>query len=533
MMLDTIRATLFRPSFIFRTSSHKIIMTRLSFFSLIILILVSACSNNQPVAVVTIPVTQIGAGAPIYTATASLTPSKTPTATASNTATHTATITPTLTDTATATLTLTPTNTPSSTPTQTASPTPTTELLPPTAIRLDSAPPAIDISLPELSETSDWSCGDFPCEDDIAGFLERIRVPQGFEISHAGQFDGQVMQITIGNDDRLYATVLENGTSSGAVYVMNADGRSERYSETIVSPNGLAFQPGTDVLYVSGRISIEAGGALFRVDAGGSTSIIIDDLPCCYQIVRNQANGITFGADGLLYMGIGAITDHAESSRPANQPFADILPFEATILRINPHTAEVMAYAPGLHNPYDIAFDSRGRLFATDAGLVTGEGDRILEIFEGAHYGWPFYRTRGCGECPPRPGTLEVESDLLTLPDYSIPQGITVYTDNQFPENMQDALFVALWNGTEWAQRVIWIDPDDVRLQSDEYQAQVFVSGLIRPSDVIVDGDGSLLIADFTYGHVWRVSYTGNGTLSLPEATSSGGFLFPTNTPQA
>lgn len=507
-------------------------MTRLSIFSLIILIIVPACSTNQAVAVVTIPVTQIGAGAPIYTATASFTPSNTPTQTATNTATNTATITPTLTNTPTATLTSTPTNTPSSTPTQTASPTPTTELLPPTAINLEPAPPALAITSPELSDISGWSCGDFPCEDDIAGFLERIRVPQGFEVSHAGQFPGQVMQMTLGNDGRLYATVLEEGTRIGAVYVMNAEGISERYSETIVSPIGLAFQPGTDVLYVSGRVGLESGGALFRVDIDASTSIIIDDLPCCYQIVRNQPNGIVFGADGLLYMGIGAITDHAESQRPANQPYADILPFEASILQINPHTAEITIYAPGLHNPYDIAFDSRGHLFSTDSGLVTGEGDRVLKIIEGAHYAWPFYRTRGCTECPPRPGTLEVQADLLTLPDYSIPQGMTVYTGNQFPENMQDTLFVALWNGSEWAQRVIWIDPDNSRLQSDEYQPQAFITGLIRPIDVIMDVDGSLLVADFTYGHVWRVSYTENGGFVVPDATSSGGFLFPTNTPQ-
>ena len=331
----------------------------------------------------------------------------------------------------------------------------------------------------------------------------------------------------------MYATVLENGTRSGAVYVMKDDGTSERYSETMISPNGLAFQPGTHVLYVSGRTSLENGGALYRVESDGTTTIVIDDLPCCYQVIRNQPNGLAFGSDGLLYMGIGAITDHAESPRPANQPFANILPEEAAILRINPHTDEVEPYASGLHNPFDIAFSSTGRLFASDMGLVTGEGDRILEILSGAHYGWPYYRTRGCADCPPRPGTLETNPDLLILPNYSIPAGLTVYTGNQFPENMQDTLFIALWNGTDYAQRIIWLDPDDPRLGSDEFVVQPFVTGLIRPTDVIVGDDGSLLVADFIYGHVWRISYTGEGTFALPTATSSGGFMIPTNTPQS
>lgn len=510
-------------------------MTRFStlVLSLCSLIILSACGGNQPVARVTIPATQIGAGAPIYTATASFTPSNTPTATLTHTATNTATVTPTFTNTPTATLTPTPTFTPTNTPTETPSPTPTTELFTPTPINLDGAPSAVGIATANFSAQSGWSCGDFPCEDDIDGFLQRIRVPQGFAVSHAGQFTGQVMQIAIGLDNRLYATVLENGTRLGAVYILNEDGSSDRYSDTIISPNGLAFQPGTNVLYVSGRTTLDADGALYRVDINGDTTRIIDDLPCCFQTIGNQPNGLAFGSDGLLYMGIGSITDHAESPRPANQPYADILPLEAGILQINPHTGEVNPYAEGLHNPYDIAFSSEGDLYASDEGLVTGEGDRVVEITEGAHHGFPYYRTRGCADCPPRPASLDIVPDLLTLPNYSIPQGITVYTGTQFPQNMQDTLFVTLWNGEDWAQRVIWIDPNDIRLTSDEYQAHAFVTGLIRPSDVIVDKDGSLLVADFIYGHVWRISYTGEGGgFTLPPTATASGFVLPTNTPQ-
>ena len=65
----------------------------------------------------------------------------------------------------------------------------------------------------------------------------------------------------MGRDGRLYATVLENGTRSGAVYAMDADGTATRYSGDFVSPLGLAFQPGTDVLYVSARMTLEQGAA--------------------------------------------------------------------------------------------------------------------------------------------------------------------------------------------------------------------------------------------------------------------------------
>ena len=57
-----------------------------------------------------------------------------------------------------------------------------------------------------------WSCEDFPCEDDLDGWLNRIRVPTGYTLEHVGKLPGQPMQITYGADGRLYATVLENGS---------------------------------------------------------------------------------------------------------------------------------------------------------------------------------------------------------------------------------------------------------------------------------------------------------------------------------
>jgi glucose/arabinose dehydrogenase len=505
----------------------------LRLFGVIILSLLLAACGGQATVRVTIPATQIGAGAPIYTATVTFTPSHTPTLTA----THTPTATPTPTDTPTVTPTFTDTPTatatPTNTPTQTPSPTATTALMPPTAIDSSSAPDAIEIEPAGLSAAQGWKCGDFPCENDVDGFLQRIQVPPRFALSHVGRFPGQVNQITYGTDGRLYATVLENGTLSGAVYVLD-EGVAVRYSDTLVSPVGLAFQPGTDVLYVSARVTLESGGALWRILSNGTHELILDNLPCCYQTVGQQPNGITFGNDGLLYMGIGALTDHAEPDNPQRGNMRDIFPTEAAILRINPHTGEVEPYAQGLHNPYDLSFASNGQLYATDMGIVTGQGDRVLQINEGAHYGWPFYRVRGCAECPGNRGDITVSPDLLRLPDYTLPRGIVVYQGNNFPRNMRNTLFVALWNGEDWAQRIVWIDPNDPTLNTEEYVPQPFVTGLIRPTDVILAPDGTLVIADFNYGHIWRVEYTGDassGGFTIPTATQ-GGFVLPTNTPQ-
>ena len=474
------------------------------FSALFLLCFAAACSSGETQTFqVTVAPTQIGAGAPIYSPTPTLTPTLTPTFTPS----PTFTVTP--------SPTLTPTLTSTPTPTFTPSPTltPTTELLTLTPPNREGVPRAFLHQPADFAPTAGWSCDDFPCEDDIDGFKERIQVPSGYRLDYVGRFPGQPQQITYGPDGRLYATVWEDAANRvGAVYALDSDGAAERYAGDFVSPIGLAFQPGTDVLYVSSRLELESGGALWRVDPNQEPTLIIDNLPCCYGLIDNQPNAMIFGPDGYLYLGVGALTDHAESANQQNEAFAEIEPYEAALLRIQPHTGEVEAYASGLHNPFDITFNSEGQFYATDQGLVTGQGDRILAIEANVHYGWPYYRTRACEECPPKPAGLDMMPDLATFPPYSIPRGLVAYNNTQFPENLYDSLFVVLWNGTENAQRVVLFTPLNIAQASTServLEGEPFVTGLIRPIDVTVAPDGSLVVADFIYGHVWRVSYEG------------------------
>lgn len=398
-------------------------------------------------------------------------------------------------------------------------------------ISAQSNPFPIQIDSVSTTTNDGWSCGDFPCENDIEGFLQRIRVPAGFTVAHLGQFPGQPMQIVYGADGRLYATVLEKGTRRGAVYAMDGEGNSERVSPRFWSPVGIAFDE-KGQLYVSSRLNPDSDGVIWRVESDMSAEIAISDLPCCYAI-DNQPNGMVFGEDGFLYLAIGSTSDRGESSQPESERYATPHPQEASVLKIDIDSGDVQVYANGIRNPYDLAFTASGQLFATDNGLVTGQGDRLLQVDEGAFYGFPYWRSRGCPECPPREGR-EAENDWLLLQSYTLPRGIVAYDGEQFPANMVNTLFVAFWNGTDYAQRIVWITPDDSELAEEDYTPFPFMTGLIRPVDVTVASDGSLVVADFIYGHIWRVSYDTNGNeavATLPAVIATVASANETNQP--
>lgn len=468
---------------------------------------------------VTLP--PIDQNAPIYT--------DTPTHTPTLTLTPTATLTATATRTRTATATFTVTRTPSPRPTQGL-----WTLTPPSA----QGAPDDGTPFPALfSPTEGWSCVEFPCEDDIRGFLARIQVPEGYEVTHVGQFPAQPLQIAYGPDGRLYATAWIDGTQLGAIFVMDDEGQVEQYHEKIFqSPIGLAFQPGTDVLYVSGRIMPEAGGGVWRIDPNGAVETVIEDLPCCLDVIGNQPNGMIFGQDGYLYLGVGSLTDRAEPPDPRRQQFATLVPKEAAILRIQPHTGAVEVFASGIRNPYDLAVDASGGLYVTDHGILEGPGDRILRVRSGGHYGFPYWRSRGCLTCPLTNFSIDIQADWLTLPDYTLPRGIVVYTGRQFPAAVFNQVFAAFWNGTPNSQRIVRIDPRTLPTDPEALAAYVpepFMTGLIRPADLVIAPDGSLVVADFIYGHVWRVRYVGQGgnVGSTPVQTNPLGFATATPRP--
>lgn len=370
-------------------------------------------------------------------------------------------------------------------PTATANPTsiPTTPNSPP-----PPAPPANPSGVQAPTDSN------YPDNDDKAGWESRINVPAGFSVSYYGRVSGSPTSIDFSPvDGQLYIAVQE-----GTIYKMDASGGVSAYVGGYNTPTGIAFRPGTGQLYVSSRVRNENVGGESQVSIvnGGQ---IVGGLPCCYTFFH-AANGIAFGPDGFGYVGVGARADHGEILDGPNAGQQDELdPLEASILRFNPDTGEVSVYARGFRNPYDIAWDASGTLWATDNTPDFDPPERLHRVVPGALHGYPYY---DCDVCFSPPEGVTIIPPLALFTPSSAPTGVTAYSGSQFPGYF-NAIFVTLWSAFPGAQKVMHIGAGGSSAPVN------FATGFAAPIDVITGPDGSLYVADWATGIIFKISYTG------------------------
>lgn len=110
-------------------------------------------------------------------------------------------------------------------------------------------------------------------------------------------------------------------------------------------------------------------------------STILDNIPGANY---HDGGRIEFGPDGRLYATTGDAGQEALAQDPSN--------LNGKILRVTDEGYEVFSY--GHRNPQGLAWDSQGRLWATEhgpSGLQSGFDEANL-IKEGENYGWPEIR---------------------------------------------------------------------------------------------------------------------------------------------
>jgi glucose/arabinose dehydrogenase len=311
-------------------------------------------------------------------------------------------------------------------------------------------------------------------------------VPPGFVVDYVTALPGKPNSMTFGPDERLYVAVME-----GQIWSVTQTGEETVFAEGFTVPVALAFEPGTDRLYVSSRAGPQE--AQVSVIDGGEVRAVLTGVPCCYAGMH-AANGIAFGPDGHGYVAVGAQSDHGEILN--TDQLADLHPWEASILRFSPDGSEVAPFARGLRNAYDIAWDAAGRLFASDNAPDFGPPDEFHLVEPGGEHGYPWY---ACDECFAAPPEATLVAPLHDLVPHGAPTGLTAYLADQFP-GYYNNLFLTLWSAFEGAQKVVRFGPGGIGMTD-------FATGFAAPIDVTVGPSGSLYVADWATGVIVRISY--------------------------
>lgn len=191
----------------------------------------------------------------------------------------------------------------------------------------------------------------------------------------------------------------------------------------------------------------------------------------------------------------------------ANGHAAGILAPGGWIARTDPEGKSWEIVSAGYRNPYDMAFNADGELFAYDADMEWDFGapwyrpTRVSHAVSGSEFGW----RSGTGKWPTN--YLDSLPELVNIGP-GCPVGVTFGYGTKFPAKYQNALFICDWTfGTMYA---IHSQP---RGASYSATKEEFLSRTPLPlTDVAVAPDGTLC---FTVGgrgtqsELFRVVYTG------------------------
>jgi glucose/arabinose dehydrogenase len=283
---------------------------------------------------------------------------------------------------------------------------------------------------------------------------------------YVSQQSGEIVELVIGRDGFPIGSLLVGKTPADLL------GLTFVGAELFVSYTGNV----AELKLVNGTVS--------------STHVVLSGLPHG----RHQNDEIVYGKDGFLYMGIGSTGDRTNGEDPRS----------ATIVRFKPDGSNLEVFAKGLRNPYGLAFDKDGNLFATDNGPDNPAApDELDHVTEGGDYGFPNY----FGAPPNGSKTI---GPVTTLQTHSSSDGFTFYYGAGFPAEYVGNAFIAQWGANRGdssiGKRIIRVS---MQKTSYGYEGQeiIFATGFDHPIDVIDDHLNGLLVADHGSGTIYRISY--------------------------
>jgi glucose/arabinose dehydrogenase len=191
--------------------------------------------------------------------------------------------------------------------------------------------------------------------------------------------DGAVFEGDGGNS----TTAIPNG----GVFLLR-DGTATRLADSPQFVAGLAWHD--NALYISGG-SVTATGAVFvlaRWSGWNGSSFTHRQILYVAPPGFDGANGIAFGANGRLYVGVDVGLTDGNDHGPAS-----LTPGLYDIVTFNANGGDLQVFATGIRQPWQMAFlPGSNDPFVSDLGQDADRAeplDYLLHVSQGQNYGFP------------------------------------------------------------------------------------------------------------------------------------------------
>jgi glucose/arabinose dehydrogenase len=242
-----------------------------------------------------------------------------------------------------------------------------------------------------------------------------------------------------------------------------------------------------------------------------SETVIVDGIPS--QTGIHQGGLLRFGADGMLYMGVGEgdVPQNAQDLsniygkvlRLDVEDYPNLIPADNPFVGQADKRPEIWAY--GFRNPFSGGIKpGTNEVFVDDVGNDTWE--EVNRLVKGGNYGWPL--AEGMSSDP------SFVNPLFTYNHNDAGAAVvggTFYSGGTFPASYSGQYFIA--DLVQGVMRVV---------NPDTGAATTFATGLALPTDVETGPDGSMYWSSIgpDFGAIFKISYVGNANRP-PHAAAS------------
>lgn len=341
----------------------------------------------------------------------------------------------------------------------------------------------------------------FAAAADFKFATQTLTVPDGFTVEQVAAPPRVNRPISVAFDEqgRLYATD-SSGLSERApiqleqkphriVRLEDADGDGTFEKSTVFAEN-MMFPQGA--LFYEGSLYVAAPPHIWKLtDTNGDG--ISDERSIWYDGktltgCANDLHGPYLGLDGWIYWTKGASAEQ-HHTLPSGQPFVTRA---AHIFRsrADGKGGDEPVLTGGMDNPVGVAFTATGEriLSGTFFQIGTpGKRDGLIHAIYGGVYGKDQPSTLG----HTRTGDL---MPIMTHMGAAAPCGSTAYRSRGFGADYTDNLFVCYFNLRKISRHQLV--PDGATFKTIDTDFITSDSPDFRPTDVLEDADGSLLVID-------------------------------------